>query len=217
MAQAAVVRHELVGGIFGGDPALDRETVLHDLRLGPHADFRIGQRLPLGDEDLRLDQIVASDLFGDGVLDLNTGIDFDEVTLAGIDVQKKLDGARIIQPGGAADGESGVPHGLAKALVQIRRRRELDDLLMPSLQRAVALEEMDEIAVPIADQLHFDMASPPDEFLEENIAHAERGPGFALGLFNRFIELFGFEGYAHAAPAAPHRRLDDDRIAQAFR
>src|SRR5262249_51801584 len=150
------------------------------------------------------------DLFGDGVLDLNARIHFDEVILAGIDVEEKLHGTRIIQPGGAADLESGVPHALANAIVQIRRRRELDDLLMASLQRAVALEEMDEIAVPIAEQLHFDMASPGDEFFEKDIAQAERGSGFALGLFNGFIELIGFEGNAHAAPAAPHRRLDDD-------
>jgi len=40
----------------------------------------------LRDEDLRLHEVDASDHFGDGVLDLNAGIDFDEVPLLRIHV-----------------------------------------------------------------------------------------------------------------------------------
>ena len=37
------------------------------------------QRLAGGDADLRLDQVDAGDHFGHGMLDLDAGVDFDEV------------------------------------------------------------------------------------------------------------------------------------------
>src|ERR1051325_7826240 len=156
MAEPAVIGHEVVRGILGRHPALHREAVLHDLRLIPQADLRIAQRPALRDEDLRLDQIVAGDLLGDSVLDLNARIDLDEVELAGIDIEEELDGGRVVDAGGPADGEGGVPERLADLVVEVRRRRQFDDLLMAALQRAVALEEMDQTAMLIAEELDLD-------------------------------------------------------------
>jgi len=217
MAQPAMIRHEFVGGILGRHPALDGEAVLGDLRLIAHADLRIRERLPLGDQDLRLDQVVAGDLFGDGVLDLDARIDFDEVELAGIDIEEKFDRAGVVKARGATDGEGGVPEGLARGVIEVRGRGQLDDFLMAALQRAIAFEEMDEIAVTVADELNLDVAGPLDEFLEEDIGYTERRAGLALCLVDRFIELVGGLSDAHAAAAAPHRRLDDDGVAEAFR
>ena len=45
----------------------------------------------------------------------------------------------------------------AHARIEVRRRGDLDDLLMPPLHRAIALEQMDEVAVLVAEQLHFDV------------------------------------------------------------
>ena len=102
-----------------------------------------------------------------------------------IGVEEKLDGAGVVEPGRAADGEGGVPEVPARRRIgKIRRRRDLDDLLMPALQRAIALEEMDEVAVLVAEELHLDVAGALDELFEEDVGDAERGAGFALGLFD---------------------------------
>ena len=86
---------------------------------------------------------------------------------------------------------------------------------MPPLQRAIALEEMDEVAVLVAEQLHLDMAGPADELLEKDVRRRRRrcrpraGPGRGRRRACRRVRRD-----AHAAAAAAHRRLDDDRIAE---
>ena len=52
----SVVGHEVVGGVFGGHAALHGEPGGSNGVLRPQADFRIGQRLALGDEDLATSQ-----------------------------------------------------------------------------------------------------------------------------------------------------------------
>ena len=51
--------------------------------------------MALRDQDLRLDQVDAGDHFGDGVLDLDARVDFDEVELLGVDVVEEFDGAGV--------------------------------------------------------------------------------------------------------------------------
>ncbi len=53
----AVVGRELVVGVFGGDPALDRVSLSLDRLLAGDADLRVGKRRALGDQDLALDQV----------------------------------------------------------------------------------------------------------------------------------------------------------------
>ena len=54
------------------------------------------------------------------------------------------------------------------------RRRFLDHLLMAALQRAVALAEMNGIAVPVGKDLDFDVARRGDIFFDQDAARAER-------------------------------------------
>ena len=91
---------------------------------------------------------------------------------------------------------------------------EFDNLLVPPLDRAIALEEVDQTAVRVADELHLDVLGPLDELFEEDIGDAERRPGLAAGGFDRLLELVGGVNDAHAAAAAAHRRLHDDRVAE---
>src|SRR5690606_39700487 len=58
------------------DTALDRVTFKLDVTLAQH------ELLACGHFDLFLDQINAGDHFGDGVLDLNTGVHLDKEELA---------------------------------------------------------------------------------------------------------------------------------------
>ena len=64
---------EVGGGVFGVDAALDGRALVDDVGLVET------QRLAGGDADLLLHQVDARDQFGDGMLDLDAGIDFDEV------------------------------------------------------------------------------------------------------------------------------------------
>ncbi len=50
---------------------------------------------------------------------------------------------------------------------------------MAALDGAVALEQMNEVAVPVAQQLHLDMPRAPDQLLEIHLVLAEGGLGLA--------------------------------------
>ena len=86
--------------------------------------------------------------------------------------------------------------------VEIRGRGDLDDLLMPALHRAIALEEVDEIAVLVAEQLHFDVRGALDELLQEDVGTAEGRAGLAPGL----VEGRARVGRAHGRRACRGRR-----------
>ena len=60
---------------------------------------------------------------------------------------------------------------------------------MPPLHRAIAFEQMHQVAVLVAEELHFDMARAGDELLDEDIGAAEGRERFALGLLERRGEI----------------------------
>ena len=73
---------------------------------------------------------------------------------------------------------------------------------MAALDGAVALEEMNDIAVAVAENLHFDMAGALDQLFEIDLVIAESGHGFALGLGEIALERGVVGDDAHAASAA---------------
>ena len=93
-------------------------------------------------------------------------------------------------------------HLAARSLVEQRRRRLLDHLLVAALDRAFALAEIDDVAVFVAEHLDLDVAGIDDEFFDEDAVVAERG--FGLGF--RKIETFRDFGRSNARCACPCRR-----------
>src|SRR5207237_6372289 len=91
--KAAVIGDEMVLGVLGGDTALDGHAAGFDLVLLRNIQRRLVELVTFADEDLRLDQVDAGDHFGDGVLDLNARIDFDEVKISGINVEEEFHGS----------------------------------------------------------------------------------------------------------------------------
>ncbi len=85
---------------------------------------------------------------------------------------------------------------------------------MPPLHRAIALEQVHQIAVQIAQELHFDVPGAADVFFQEDIAVAESGRRFALGGFQHRRKFVGRIDGAHAAAAAAVGRFQHDRIAK---
>ena len=91
------------------------------------------------------------------MLDLQPRIHLQEVeVLLGIDDELDRAGGLIADRVGQRDGLAA--HGGARALVEERARRLLDDLLMAALDRAFALAQMDDVAVAVAEHLDLDVA-----------------------------------------------------------
>ena len=173
MRDASMVGHEVVGGILGRHAALNGKAGRGDGLLRSQADFGIGKGKPLGDEDLRLHDVDSRHLFGDGVLDLNPRIDLDEIELARVGIDQEFDRSRVLVTEFPADGERRRAQLVAKFRLEGGSRRDFDDLLMASLDRAVSLIEMDEVAVQVAQKLNLDMAGPRDVLFEKNVRGAE--------------------------------------------
>src|SRR5690606_7471738 len=89
----------------------------------------------------------------------------------------------------------------------------LDDLLVAALQRAVALEQVDDVALRVAEDLHLDMARAGDIFLYQDAGVAEGGLALALGPGEAGGEVLGPLDLLHALAAAAGDRLDQHRIA----
>ena len=205
----AVVGQEAVLRILGRDAALHRRAHRLDRRLIAEADLRVGELVALGHAELPADDVDAGDLLGDGVLHLDPRIDLDEEKLAGVGIDEKLDRAGVLVLRRAADGERSLADGVAGLRRQVRGGGDLDDLLMPPLHRAVALEEVHEVAVEVAEQLHLDVPGPLDELLDEHRRAAEGRLALTLGAFERHGQLVFAAHHAHAAAAAAVGRLED--------
>jgi hypothetical protein len=199
----ARVRQEVVLRVLGRDAALDREAARLHVVLRPDADLGAREVEALLDADLRLHEIDARDLLGHRVLDLQPGVDLDEVVLVAGD--QELERARVVVTPRAREcqriREQRAPHRLG----QIRRRRDLDDLLVPPLHRAVALVQVHEVAGQVAEDLHLDVSHARQELLEEDHRTAERGQRLAAGLAQQRRQLLQLVDDAHAAAAAAVR------------
>ena len=90
----------------------------------------------------------------------------------------------------------------------------LEQLLMAALDRALALAEVDDGAVMIAEHLELDVARALDVLLDVDVADAEGRFGLALRGLERLAQLRRGADDAHAAAAAAGHRLDDHREAE---
>ena len=90
---AAIVGDKVVLRVFGGDPRLQGVAVQTDVVLRRLAGG-LGNGFAFGDQDLRLHDVDAGDLFGDGVFHLHARVHLDEVELAGLHIHQEFDRAR---------------------------------------------------------------------------------------------------------------------------
>ena len=172
----------------------------------------VGQRRAARDAQLRLDQVDAGHLLGDGVLDLQAwvGLDEGEVALVPL-IDQKLEGAQaqVVDGGGHAHGRGGDP--IARRVAQPGAGRQLDDLLVAALQAALALAQVRDAALAVADDLHLDVPRPRDQPLHEDGVVAEGGARLGLGARVGLLDLAGVRHDAHAPAAAAGDRLDHHR------
>lgn len=88
------VGSKVVGGVLGGDTALDGIAVLPDGLLVGNADIRGTEGIALRHQNLSLHQVHTCDHLSDSMLHLNTGIHFNEIVTA-VPVHQELQSAGI--------------------------------------------------------------------------------------------------------------------------
>ncbi|MNM87516.1 hypothetical protein D3C81_996990 [compost metagenome] len=207
-AQRAGGRQELLVGVLGVDARFQRVAVDAQLLL------RERQRLAGGDAQLPFDQVLPGDHLGDRMLDLQARVHLHEIEGAVL-VGDELDGAGANIAHGLRSGDCRFAHGAAAFFRHARRGRLFQHLLVPALHRAVALEQVDAVAVGIGEHLDFDMARPGQVFLHQHLVVAEAGAGLALDRRQRGLEAIARLDHAHALAAAARAGLEQHRVADA--
>src|SRR5262249_50627981 len=141
---------ELLRGVLGVDAALDRVPAQDDLVLGDR------ELLAGRGEDPLADDVDAGRHLRHAVLDLYARVHLQEEVLAVL--QQALDraGADVVDRARRLDAD--LADALAHRLVDDRGRRLLDQLLVAALDRAVALAEVDDVAVAVGEDLDLDVA-----------------------------------------------------------
>src|SRR5207245_4164166 len=88
-----------------------------------------------------------------------------------------------------------------------RRRRHLDQLLMPPLEGAIALAEVAHGAAPVAHDLHLHVPRPREQGLDVEVAAAERRLRLRAAARPGLVQLLGTADDTHAAAAAARHGL----------
>ena len=171
-----------VRDVLGVDAALDRVAAQLDLLL------RQRQRLAERDPDLLAHEIEPGDHLGHRVLDLDARVHLHEEVLA-VRREQALDrpGRAVAARARRVDADRADPR--AQLGVDRRRRRLLDELLVAALDRAVALAEVDDVAVRVGEHLHLDVARVDDQLLDVDARVREVRLPLALRRLERALGL----------------------------
>ena len=195
-------------GVLGVEASLDRVAV-HGWRRS-QAEL-LECRAP-GHEDLVGDEVAAGDRFRDRVLHLEPCVHLQEVRLAVVGEQH-LDRPGPAVADRAGDSERHLAHPPTELGRHPRGGRLLDDLLVATLAAAVALAEMDPLAVGVEQDLDLDVPRPREEALEDQAVIAERPSRLPACPGQRIGEVVGVMDDAHSLAAPARRRLDEQRKA----
>jgi hypothetical protein len=139
-------------------------------------------------------QVQAGDGLGHRVLDLQPGVHLHEIEAQVAVVGRLGDelhraGAHIAH--GLGGGHRGRAHLGAARGAHAGRGRFFQHLLVAALHRTVALEEVDALALAVAEDLDLDVPRPRDVALDQHVVVAKAGLGFALAAGQRGGKVFG--------------------------
>ena len=207
----AVVGREIVRRVLRGDTALHGVAVARHGILGGQRQLGAVQVRARGDKNLGPHEVDAGDLLRHGVLDLDAGVHLDEEPLVAVVVVEEFDRSGVVVADAFGDLHRGIAEFDTDVVGQIDGGRDFHHLLVTALHRAVAFVQMENAAVRIAEDLHFDVFGPRDVFLEEDGGIAEGASRFAARFVEERDEIAFFAHHAHAASAAAEGRFDDER------
>ena len=212
----------MITPVSGRKPLAGSSVVIRHCSAAPRRAIRVlrqpevGEVLTGGDAHLGLHQVDVGDLLGHRVLDLDARVHLDEDVVA-LRVEQELHGAGVAVADLRREADRVGAHPLADRRVEVRRRRDLDDLLVPALHRAVPLEEVDHVAVAVGEDLDLDVPRVDDGLLDEHRGVAEGALGLPHAGLDRLAQRLGLVDPAHAAAAAAGDRLDEQRVGQVAR
>ena len=132
-------------------------------------------------------------------------------SLARVGLDEELPRAQAAVARGAGHAHGGVGECAADPVVERRRRGDLDQLLVPALDAAVAVAEAEHRPVVVTGDLHLDVPGALDEPLDVDVAVAERRRRLRAGALDGLGHLVDAAHDAHPAAAAAGDRLDDHR------
>src|SRR3546814_15694345 len=121
----------------------------------------------------------------------------------GVAIDQELDGAGAAVVDRLSGAQGGRAEGVAQRRIEARRRRLLDHLLMASLRRTVALEEVHGVAVVVAEDLHPDMPRRSQAALQQDMLCAERRLRLAARLLPRSAAIALARHHPTALAASP--------------
>ena len=162
---------------------------------------------------MRLHDVDAGHLFGDGVFNLDAGIHLDEVEFLIVHIHQEFDGARTFILHMGADLPGHFANIGALGFGQIGGRGAFHNLLVAPLHGAITLPQVPDIALLVAKDLHLDVAGAQDHLFQIPLAIAKGGFGLAAAFADFQFQLVFRQDRAHAAPAAAPRGLEHQGIA----
>mmetsp|Transcript_13549 Transcript_13549/g.42648 ORF Transcript_13549/g.42648 Transcript_13549/m.42648 type:complete len:303 (-) Transcript_13549:34-942(-) len=148
------------------------------------------------------------------MLHLQASVHLDEVVLTRGGVKKELDRASILVAGGLGEADCVSQNCLADGLVQRDGRRDLDNLLVTSLHRAVTLKEVHNVALGVGKDLHLNVAGLGHVLLHKEVAVAKGSKRLRVCSGEaRFQVVFGVDD-AHASSSAAVGGLEHERVGE---
>ena len=149
------------------------------------------------------------------MLHLQAGVHFEEVEV-GFGVDQEFNGAHVLIAN-LLDAVAGDATHVPSPFVAEQGRRALfDHLLVAALNTALALPQVNDVALPIRGNLDLDVMAALDQSLQIQTTVAKRGLRFQLGQRKHSRQLVGVVGYAHTAAAAAGDGLEHHRVTEVF-
>ena len=136
----------------------------------------IFKRLAARQPDLQLNQVHPGNGFRNGMFDLQARIGLDEVVLGPLDEEFESPKVPVVR--GSRERNRRSDHALAHRPREAGRGRNLDELLVLSLQRAVPIPELRHLSIAVSSDLNFHMPDALQKAFYEHILHPERGERF---------------------------------------
>src|SRR5262249_6540804 len=180
------------------------------------------ERLAAGDSELPSDQVQPGGQLGNRMLDLKPGVHLDEVEGA-VGVEE-LHRSRVGVAECLGRRQRGGKHSLSDRRVRPagkeRRRSLLQNLLVPALNRALALQAVDQLSAAISQNLHLDVPGRVKVSLEVDSLSSKRRAGAVAALAEHLLQLAWLTRHAHSDSAtaagglAEHRKSDSLSLGQ---
>jgi len=147
------------------------------------------------------------------VLDLETRVHLHEEELSRLVVEDEFNRASALIANSQSRLPRLFPNVLPHALVEIGRRRFLENLLMSPLNTAISLTKRNAVTVLVCKHLNLNVSRRSDVLLHEHNIVTERAPCLALRTLQLLSELVRRLSNPHALTSSALDSLEQDRIA----